>query len=66
MAANVICPRCAGEYLDEVRFCPRDGAALGATAAALAMTPMRCPKCATQMNGAKFCPKDGTRMEAIT
>lgn len=63
---NVICPRCAGEYVAEVKFCPRDGTPLGATAAAMKAAPMRCPKCGTEVAGARFCPKDGTKMEEVT
>ena len=44
---------------DGVKFCANDGTPLGATA----LGPKgRCPKCGTEMLGAKFCPRDGTAM----
>lgn len=57
------CPKCGAEYIESVKFCANDGTPLGVTAPG---TKMKCPKCGTEMLGAKFCPRDGTAMVPVT
>lgn len=59
----VTCEKCGESYADAVRFCPRDGTPLGATAAAMDRTPRTCSRCGAKSEGLKFCPKDGTLLE---
>lgn len=63
MTRSVTCSTCGSEYADDVKYCPRDGTALGATAASLVQEPMKCPKCGARYAGVKFCARDGTRLE---
>ncbi len=59
------CPTCGSEYIDEVRFCARDGTALRSSA--MEVATKRCPKCGQSFLGeVKFCPRDGMKLEDIT
>lgn len=63
----VTCVKCHETYADAVKFCPRDGSPLGATAAALARAPtMTCPRCGATFKEIKFCVHDGTALEAAS
>ena len=62
----VTCEKCHETYLDAVKFCPRDGTALGETAAAMKQTPMQCPRCGAKYQGQKFCAHDGAVLEAAS
>ena len=62
----VTCEKCHSSYDSAVKFCPRDGTALGATAAAMDRTPRKCPRCGAAYQGQKFCMHDGTPLEATS
>jgi len=66
MTKTIICSTCGSEFADDVKYCPRDGNPLGATAVALGVGPMKCPKCGTGYAGVKFCARDGAKLEAVT
>ncbi len=62
----VTCEKCHETYADMVKFCPRDGTALGTTAAAIDRAPKKCPRCGAKYKGLKFCVHDGSVLEAAS